>query len=133
MKGVDVKKILKENGYSMSKIATDMGITQQNLDSNLRAKDVSSGVLERICLAIDKPLSFFYGDQFGSNSVEDTQKLIDDTRKVIEILMELNDARKELESTRSRIHSLELENIFLKKGDAIREILATGTDPVDTH
>jgi transcriptional regulator with XRE-family HTH domain len=67
MTGLEVKKILKNNGFSLKSIANLMNETPQNLNSMLSAKDIKTGVLEKIAIAIKKPLYFFY-PEIGKNT-----------------------------------------------------------------
>ena len=68
MDGQTIKAILKKHNHKLKDIAEIMGISLQNFASLLSSSDVKSGTLERIALAINKPLSFFYGESFGSCS-----------------------------------------------------------------
>lgn len=63
MQGVKIKKKLLEGGFVLAKVALSMGESPQNLDILLRAKDVKSGTIERICLAINKTIDFFYSEK----------------------------------------------------------------------
>ena len=47
----------------LAKVASTMGESPQNLDVLLRAKDVKSGTIERICKAINKTIDFFYSEK----------------------------------------------------------------------
>ncbi len=62
MKGIEIKKILQNNGYTLKEVAELMGETPQNLNSMLGAQDIKTGVVERIAIAIKKNLYFFYRD-----------------------------------------------------------------------
>ena len=62
MKGIDVKKILQKNHYSLKVIAENMGETQQNFHAMLKVEDIKTGVLERIAKAIDKNVLFFFDE-----------------------------------------------------------------------
>jgi|GEM_PF-4982600 len=63
MKGIEVKKKLQSNGFSLKMVAELMGETPQNLNSMLNAQDIKTGVLERIASAIKKPLYFFFSEK----------------------------------------------------------------------
>jgi transcriptional regulator with XRE-family HTH domain len=67
MTGIEIKRILKNNGFSLKSIADLMGETPQNLNSMLKSKDVKTGVIERIATVIKKPLYFFYHDYSDNN------------------------------------------------------------------
>ncbi len=73
MSGDEVKKKLSENGYKLVDIATFLGIIPQNLHSLLKSDDVKTGVLEKIALAINKDICFFF--ESGANSVTGNQSI----------------------------------------------------------
>jgi transcriptional regulator with XRE-family HTH domain len=80
MKGIDVRKILKKNGYKIKEVAALMGETPQNLNSMFQADDIKTGVLERIAKAINKSLYFFFEERDmnqASNHENRIDKLID--------------------------------------------------------
>lgn len=54
MNGVEVKKILIDNGFTLAHLAAKMGESPQNFSQMLGANDVKSGTLERICRAINE-------------------------------------------------------------------------------
>ena len=60
MKGIEVKKILQKNGYSLKDIAELMNETPQNFQALLKVEDIKTGVLERIANAIKKDIMFFF-------------------------------------------------------------------------
>lgn len=62
MKGIEIKKKLQENGYSLKNIAELIGETPQNLNSLLNAQDIKTGIVERLAKAINKNVYFFYKD-----------------------------------------------------------------------
>ena len=66
MKGIELKKILRDNGISISQLARVLDISQQNLNSALSADDVKSGTIEKVAFASGKPVSSFYGEGPGS-------------------------------------------------------------------
>lgn len=63
MKGSEVKKILKEIGYPLTRIAENMNVRPQLLACMLRTADIKTGVLERIAKAAGKDIFFFLGDK----------------------------------------------------------------------
>lgn len=63
MQGIKIKKKLLEGGFVLAKVALAMGESPQNLDILLRAKDVKSGTIERICKSINKTIDFFYAEK----------------------------------------------------------------------
>lgn len=68
MKGIELKRILRDNGFSISQLARILDISQQNLSSALSADDVKSGTIEKVAFASGKPVSFFYGEQQSAGS-----------------------------------------------------------------
>lgn len=69
MKGLYVKEILRKNGYTVSAVAEKIGVSNQNLFSQLGKDDVKTGLLEKITEATGLPMAVFYGDTtMGSGS-----------------------------------------------------------------
>lgn len=62
MKGSEVRKILKELGCPLVRIAEKMGVSAPALDKMLNVEDIKTGVLDRIAQAADKDIIFFLGD-----------------------------------------------------------------------
>ena len=69
MTGQHILDLLKQEGYSVNKMAEMIGRSQQNLATVLKHDDIRTGLLEDIAKAMGKPLSFFYGEAFGPVSV----------------------------------------------------------------
>lgn len=63
MKGIEVKEKLIKAGFSMADVARLMDETPQNLNSMLRADDIKTGTLDRIALAVNKSVYFFYNNE----------------------------------------------------------------------
>jgi len=63
MKGIEVKKKLRNSGFSLKMVADAMGETPQNLNSMLNAQDIKTGIIERIAKAINKNLYFFFDEK----------------------------------------------------------------------
>ena len=63
MNGVTIKEKLLISGYKLSDLASKMGITPQNLQKLLSVDDIKTGVLEKIAMAIDKDIFFFFDKQ----------------------------------------------------------------------
>lgn len=84
MQGVEIKKILQENGFVLAKVALTMGESPQNLANLLNAADVKSGTIERLCRAINETIYFFYSNkkysdiaprpEFSTNDVVSLEK-----------------------------------------------------------
>ena len=66
MRGDQVKKILMESGYVLKDVAEKLGESPQNFQSMLNAGDIKTGVLEKIAIAINKNLYFFF-DNISEN------------------------------------------------------------------
>ena len=66
MKGADLKDLLRKEGVILSQLAEDLGMSQQNLSAAFTRDDVKSGFLEKIAVALNKPIGFFYGERVGS-------------------------------------------------------------------
>ena len=63
MNGKDLKERLRAEGVNLSELSEMMGYkTDQNLHSVLGAADVKSSVIERISLALGKPIGWLYGE-----------------------------------------------------------------------
>lgn len=69
MTGKYLQDLIVSEGYSVNKMAELIGRSQQNLASLLKHEDVRTGLLEDIAKAMGKPLSFFYGEAYGSVTV----------------------------------------------------------------
>ena len=62
MNGKELKEKLQAAGINLAELSRRMGYkTDQNLHSVLGAKEMSSGVIERMAEATGKPISWFYG------------------------------------------------------------------------
>ena len=66
MTGQHLQNLMKQEGYSVNKMAELIGKSQQVLASALKHDDVRTGLLEDIAKAMGKPLSFFYGEAYGN-------------------------------------------------------------------
>ena len=63
MNGKELKEKLQAEGVNLSDLAKKMNYkTDQNLHSVLGAKDVKSGLIEQMALALGKPIGWFYGE-----------------------------------------------------------------------
>lgn len=60
MTGEQLKEILYINKVSQTDLAEKLGISQQLLFSYLKAADVKTGLLEKICEALNVEMTFFY-------------------------------------------------------------------------
>lgn len=107
MNGVEIKKILTDNGFVLAKVASKMGISPQNLNNLLSADDVKTGTMERICRAINETIYFFYANKAYKDiaprpdfpPVGDVVSLEKYEKKVEECAL----LRAELEALKSRV------------------------------
>lgn len=60
MNGADLRRILAENKVGIIELANKLNMTQPNLSNTFKVQDVKSGLLEKICDALDVSLDFFY-------------------------------------------------------------------------
>ena len=74
MKGIEVKKKLQNNGFSLKNVAELMGETPQNLNSMLNVQDIKTGTIERIAKAINKSLYFFLDDKVALMNEEEIKQ-----------------------------------------------------------
>lgn len=65
MTGNTLKKLILSEGLSVAEVARRLGTSQQNLTCALAKDDIKTGLLERVAGAMNRPLSFFYGEAFG--------------------------------------------------------------------
>ena len=65
MTGQHLQNLMKQEGYSVNKMAELIGRSQQNLATVLKHDDIRTGLLEDIAKAMGKPLAFFYGEDYG--------------------------------------------------------------------
>ena len=60
MNGKELNKRLKSTGKTQTNIAELLGMSQQALASILKAEDVKTGTLERLCDVLGVKINFFY-------------------------------------------------------------------------
>ena len=71
MNGKELKEKLQAAGINLAELSRKMGYkTDQNLHSVLGAKEMSSGVIERMAVATGKPIGWFYGEGVEERPVE---------------------------------------------------------------
>ena len=61
MSGKELKQMLNNTGIKVSELASLMNTSQQNLSLKLNAADVKTGLIEDLCVVLNKDLTFFYG------------------------------------------------------------------------
>ena len=62
MNGKELRNILAAKGIIHKDLAEKMGITQSCFSQLLRAQDIRTGLLEKICDILNVQMDFFYGD-----------------------------------------------------------------------
>lgn len=68
MKGQKIKEILRQEGITLSEVASLLGFdNDQRLHSALKSDDVKSGLIEEIARVTNKSVGFFYGLPFCVN------------------------------------------------------------------
>lgn len=62
MKGQKIKEILRQEGITLSEVASLLGFdNDQRLHSALKSDDIKSGLIEEIARVTNKSVGFFYG------------------------------------------------------------------------
>ena len=70
MTGKHIQDLMKQEGYSVTRMAELIGTSQPNLTSALKHDDIRTGLLEGIAKAMGKPLAFFYGETYSMSIIE---------------------------------------------------------------
>lgn len=112
MNGPELRQILTKRNISVNELAEKLNMSQPNLSNQFRVQDVKSGVLERICDALDVKMDFFYE---GTKYLDDSSNL--DNSLDLDHLderptegMSDNDKDKEISYLRGQIKVLEKIN-----------------------
>lgn len=63
MTGKQLRKKIKDKGYTFRAIASAIGESDANMQNLLNAADVKSGTLERIAAAMGENVAYFYNEQ----------------------------------------------------------------------
>ena len=83
MNGKELKEKLQAAGINLAELSRKMGYkTDQNLHSVLGAKEMSSGVIERMAEATGKPIGWFYGKE---ETAEPARRMEPDTVPLLPI------------------------------------------------
>lgn len=69
MTGEQLKVKIKNTGHSITEMAELLGMSQQSLSQALSAKDIKTGLVEKISTATSLPLSYFFDGFNGSNAI----------------------------------------------------------------
>lgn len=62
MTGEELKKRLSAIDETLANIARKLDMTPQNLDGILKTKDIKTGFIEKLCIAYNKPISYFFDE-----------------------------------------------------------------------
>lgn len=112
MNGPELRKILTKRNISVNELAEKLNMSQPNLSNQFRVQDVKSGVLERICDALDVKMDFFYeGTKYldDSSSLDNSLSLDHLDERPTEGMSD-NDKDKEISYLRGQIKVLEKIN-----------------------
>ena len=112
MNGPELRQILTKRNISVNELAEKLNMSQPNLSNQFRVQDVKSGVLERICDALDVKMDFFYeGTKYldDSSSLDNSLSLNHLDERPNEGMSD-NDKYKEISYLRGQIKVLEKIN-----------------------
>ena len=112
MNGPELRQILTKRNISVNELAEKLNMSQPNLSNQFRVQDVKSGVLERICDALDVKMDFFYeGTKYldDSSSLDNSLSLNHLDERPNEGMSD-NDKDKEISYLRGQIKVLEKIN-----------------------
>lgn len=112
MNGPELRQILTKRNISINELAEKLNMSQPNLSNQFRVQDVKSGVLERICDALDVKMDFFYeGTKYldNSSSLDNSLDLEHLDERPTEGMSD-NDKDKEISYLRGQIKVLEKIN-----------------------
>ena len=112
MNGPELRQILTKRNISVNELAEKLNMSQPNLSNQFRVQDVKSGILERICDALDVKMDFFYeGTKYldDSSSLDNSLSLDHLDERPTEGMSD-NDKDKEISYLRGQIKVLEKIN-----------------------
>lgn len=91
MKGSEVKKILKANGFGQTYVAKKMGCTFKQLHVSLESDNLRIGLIEDISKAIGKDSSFFFnGGKTESKQMEQINAVYRKSLKLYEATLKIS-------------------------------------------
>ena len=67
MTGEKLREILLAKGFVLKDIAVRLGTSQQNFIQVMKAQDVKTGLVEKLCKILDLSISDFYQDIITTN------------------------------------------------------------------
>lgn len=112
MNGSELRQILTKRNITINELAEKLHMSQPNLSNQFRVQDVKSGILERICDALDVKMDFFYeGTKYlnDSSSSDDSPGLNQLAEQPTEGMSD-SDKDKEISYLRGQIKVLEKIN-----------------------
>lgn len=112
MNGSELRQILTKRNITINELAEKLHMSQPNLSNQFRVQDVKSGILERICDALDVKMDFFYeGTKYlnDSSSSDDSPGLNQLDEQPTEGMSD-SDKDKEISYLRGQIKVLEKIN-----------------------
>ena len=95
MKLLKIKKKSDEMNISIRSLSATIGMSEQNLHKCIRDNRIEAGVLEKIAVALDVPLSYFF-DEVETVSTKDSE-IIELQRKYIVLLEAQLEAERKLD------------------------------------
>ena len=91
MKGSEVKKTLKANGFTQSQVARLMGLTPMQIIKKLSSDNLSFGLIEDIAKAIGKDSSFFFnGGKTDSKEMKEIKAIYKKSLKLYEATLKIS-------------------------------------------
>ena len=103
MTGQELRTKIVPTRKTISELAVAVGLSQQGLSQAFSAKDVKTGLVEKLASALNLPLSYFYGDG-GTNVIASGEKSLAALNSTI-----TGDSPQGEEILRERIRSLECQ------------------------
>lgn len=88
MTGQELKEKLLTLNISQSELARRLDMSHQSFNQALKVSDVKSGFLEKICVAAEVEMSFFYPNGFKKS--DKTTMRDRDTNEMIKTILEQN-------------------------------------------
>lgn len=116
MSGEELKIKLQEGGHQITEIAEKLNLSQPNVSRYLAVADVKSGFLEKLCIALKRDMTFFYG---GTEYLPEVNT-VDNNQTVPKYLYE--ELKKEIYEYRDTIKDLQHQISLMQKGLTIPEI-----------
>lgn len=116
MSGEEIKRKLIAEGYQITSIAEKLNLSQPNMSRALGVADVKTGFIEKLCVVLNKDLSFFYG---GSTYLP-VGVSVPEEQNVLKCLY--NDLKAELLDAVRENEQLKNQIALMQKGMSIKEI-----------